>query len=495
MSALAALLLTGLLAAADADVTVTPSKDDLFTVSVSAQREPVLAIVHAICGRASLPVQVAPELLHELREVVVSVDLKNRPIEQALEWIGGAAGIEVRLANERVTVTLATDEAASVDAIASRAIDLYRRALVRYADHPEVARLYLEIGRLQGLLGNWPLALLEFETVLRSFPSNAALPEALYESGHAYLRAGDVETGRQRLLSLTERRPDSPLAVQAYLTVARSYQDIDNERAVRLVRHALESFIHVPTESKLEAAELICSLGEYLSALELCDAIASEDLSKKQRRDLALLRLRVQRGMGDSQQAVRTAQAFLAEHRQGEDAVAASLILADLALEAERPFEALNAAAAAERLDRGQKQRYAIERLYALAYRAMELPVRALAHFEKALSAAPDSASRQQMAHIAAQVALADQQFEVARRYFDLWRQSGGPQAKALLGTASCFVKEGKTERALEVAEAALASCDDEDDRQGLLALVGSVHERAGDYDRAARAFSGGGRP
>ncbi|MFO0982191.1 MAG: hypothetical protein U1E76_10720 [Planctomycetota bacterium] len=196
--------------------------------------------------------------------------------------------------------------------------------------------------------------------------------------------------------------------------------------------------------------------------------------------------------MGDAREAAHSARAFLTEHQTGPGAVAAGLILAELALEAARPFEALAAVARAEQSDRTGAEHFAIERLYALTYRDLQLPGRALPHFERALSLSADQKARQEVASIAARVAFDDEQYEVARKYFDLWRQAGGPVARSLLGAATCFFKEGRSPRALELLQTGLQQCDDASAKEALLALIGEIHERTGDFEGAARAFSGG---
>ncbi|MFO0982192.1 MAG: hypothetical protein U1E76_10725 [Planctomycetota bacterium] len=149
MNAHALLVAVPLLIATEIEVRVTPDKDELFLVTAHADHEPVIAVLKAICSRAGRPLTVTPQAVAEARAAVVSVDLEQRPFDRALEWIGGATGLEVRVTDDGVSVTRTNDEPGDREELVSHAIELYRRALVRYADHADAPRLYLEIGKLE----------------------------------------------------------------------------------------------------------------------------------------------------------------------------------------------------------------------------------------------------------------------------------------------------------------------------------------------------------
>ncbi|MEW6746800.1 MAG: tetratricopeptide repeat protein [Planctomycetota bacterium] len=457
----------------------------------------ILNEVAKASGRSSITVE-ERGIASDLAGVLLRVDLRDRTLNEIVEYVAGAAGLEVAIEPQRFLVREIPrrEGADGVRELTERAIRTYRNVLVRHVGHPDSARIYLEMGNLRYRTEAWFEAIQEYDSLIRLFPDHAGVPEALLHSAQAFEKLGDKESARRRLQTLARQYEGHPLVVEAYLSLARLYRDQKDNTAERdAIRSALASLAdHVhPPEVHVRASAYLIEGGEYGLADQLLQDLLRRRLSAEDREHALYQRVRALFEMGSDLEAVTACTAYLAAFPKGEHAGRVYLLLARTHLRSKTPLPGL---LAVEHVAQALPQVAApdeLDLLRALLYEAMSLESRALAILEP-IVASESSPVRRDAAEALARIASGRAAWEKAKYAYVQYRRSGGPADRAMLGIAECWLAQGNPARARDAAQAGLELSEHPDTARQLKEVIGKASTLLGDHGRAAAIFGSSGK-
>ncbi|MFQ6111919.1 MAG: tetratricopeptide repeat protein, partial [Nitrospinota bacterium] len=116
----------------------------------------------------------------------------------------------------------------------TKAVDAYKRALLRFPSSSHSPRAYLYQGRSYQALGLHAEALASFRSLLERAPQSAHAPAAQLEVGHYYFTIGDWNQAILEYERVLDRHPRSPAAADAFFGIAGAYFKKGHYRRARL---------------------------------------------------------------------------------------------------------------------------------------------------------------------------------------------------------------------------------------------------------------------
>lgn len=229
-----------------------------------------------------------------LTSPLVTIDLRDRPLADVLEFALGTAGLVGELSKDVLDVREdpLTDDS---EGLRLRALAGYGRAAYAYPDHGLAASARLAQGSIEEERGIDQAALSHYQLLIESHPSSDLVLEALMRSGAIYQRMGEWSQAIKEYKTISElspvdlresehghsqARPD-PLEhyVQAAkLEIARCNIELGNTHYSLLTLSVLD-IEHPPAsreqviERRVLLAEAHLAEGNYISALETLDEL------------------------------------------------------------------------------------------------------------------------------------------------------------------------------------------------------------------------------
>jgi TolA-binding protein len=110
----------------------------------------------------------------------------------------------------------------------SRAIAVFQTLLDEAGDDTD--RLQYEVADSYFRLNNFEQARIEFETLLRQYPTSALLPEVQYRVAVTYALDGEAEAAMAAFREVTTRWPQNPYSVEARFGLATVLEERDRLR-------------------------------------------------------------------------------------------------------------------------------------------------------------------------------------------------------------------------------------------------------------------------
>jgi hypothetical protein len=242
-------------------VAVTPGPRPV--VTVRADRADALTLLRVVALKAGVTVA-APAFAPPAG---VSVDLRERPVDEVLAILAGAIGLE--LADQQLVPLLPPVDAAGRAAARARAAAAYRLAIKQGG--PEAARAQVELAEVARGADRHEEAAALYRVVTES---RGAAPEVTNRAllGLARSEAALLRFARARdaLFRLVGRAEAKAVAPDALLLVAETYlaegRDADAEAALR---HLLATFAEAPQAplAQLRLARVLAARGAHQDAL------------------------------------------------------------------------------------------------------------------------------------------------------------------------------------------------------------------------------------
>ena len=203
---------------------------------------------------------------------LVSVDLRERPLRQAVRFIAGSVGLEAEVRGGVLVLRPGLEGSSDADA-------LYEASLAASA------------------------------ATLRDFADHALAPEALRNQAVIEERRGNLAAARARYDQLVERYSDSALANDALFAAGNlrvreeAWQDAA-DRFSELLRSEREHDLEIP--ARLELAWCVVRLGQHERALYMIDAIDALDSAASRHEELRRKQVRVRAlaGLGQGEKAL-----------------------------------------------------------------------------------------------------------------------------------------------------------------------------------------------
>ena len=246
----------------------------LFTVECIAA--PAHRVFDALAREAGRRLNLEGNLPDRIDDEVVSAFLKNRNLEEILEYLAGQIGLTFEL--DGATLSLKPLEAKVAGDwlnLKDEALRAFRRNLYRFMGHEDAPKIYFEISRLHYLSGDFDAAIEPADNLIVNYPGFSQLPMALLNVAKCYMELGDYRKARTKLRELVNKHGGHPAAQEGFLLLARCTWKAGNPAEAMLTLESMaQRFPDSPhlIEGQVILARILCSLGEPVQATRiLCD--------------------------------------------------------------------------------------------------------------------------------------------------------------------------------------------------------------------------------
>jgi tetratricopeptide (TPR) repeat protein len=317
--------------------------------SVFAERAPLRDVLTGLARECGV---VLEGFEHVSRTALVDADLRDRPVQQALDYVLGSVGLRVEPRVGTWRIAASPRAPVAPERLRQEAMDAVARALLDFPDHPSAADGLWSQGLLELELGRPEAAGERFDELVRRFPDSARLPEALLRSGLALVELRRFEDAADRFTDLLRLDVAHGFEAAARLELARCSVGRGDARGALVVLDALDELEPAESDAQRRARGLIRAralveserASECLLHLDAVDALhpaGAESLAASE------LRARALEAVGLPADAAR-AWLFFAEGSTGSERTIGLRHAARLALESGEELAVLFIARMAE---------------------------------------------------------------------------------------------------------------------------------------------------
>lgn len=449
---------------------------------LAAAQMPLEEVLGELARRLDLRLE---GLTDERRDVRVSVRLRDRSVEDALELVLGSVGLAWERRSDALLVRSASADALEPEDMRRIALASYLRTAKRFPRHPVAPRVAFGQGRVEEARGNSGAAIDHYVGLSEAYPESELVPEALLRAGALLVEQRQWHEAELLLAELLRLKPTADLDRGARLLMVRCMAFLDDPQRTVYALDALDS-LHPPSEPEDLQERLYlrarAALGlrrpeEALALLGQADELGLDD--DGERAESLELRARILEASGAPGEAARSwlALAEVAPEPERPDAWRSA---ARLALEAGDELGALlvcehaRAAGAGDAV--GEQARAARLGLGLDArWQGSTAWQQRLARAERLLDAGQTAEADGLLAELHPAPSAAEP--AVVRRL-----------ALAYARTRAAL---GSVDAALEVLREALARLEDPEARRSLYLLAGELLEDDGRWNAAVEAYRG----
>ena len=393
-----------------------------------------------------------------LKTTVLTVDLREREVDYAIELIGAAAGVDVepqgsldsfRLLGPALAIN--AEERRSLRRAAAR---FFQMALLRQRDAETASSALRGLADLHRSAGDYTEAYPVYEALLSRYPSTDAAADAELRLAECLAEVGDTFRANRVLRSFLDRCDDPGKRERALAHLVSLLLDARRFLEIEDLRPALVEMTRL-SEKTLDmlanAAAGMIEVGRPEAAVLLLDDIWSIDPEQRAILGPVLALALVIRN--DPARASHVLSVSAAHVRQVAESGTAAIAYAELAYRADRPVEAFVFAVRALRTDDVvMSVELRSHLLLADLYRHLGMIGRARAHGKEAAKLSP-TANSGQFALESARLALAEGQPELARLLYQEALAHRGSELEAELGIARSLIDAGDAGRARDLLE------------------------------------------
>ncbi len=229
------------------------------------------------------------------RAALVSAELRDRPLFEALESVLGSVGLRPRLR----TGTLSVEDAVPVSADRSHLFDLaaaaYARAQSNAPAHELAPLGRIHQGEVEQQRGNDSAALQHYTTILERYATSIHVPEALLQTGLMNQRLEKWAEASASFRELLSMSLITEYHERARYQLARCLVKMDNPKSAIHLLNVLDKShpatkVQVLRERKLVRAEAHLMQSEPMESLRLLERLEGSGLDQSMR--VAVHRLR-----------------------------------------------------------------------------------------------------------------------------------------------------------------------------------------------------------
>jgi tol-pal system protein YbgF len=95
------------------------------------------------------------------------------------------------------------------------ATETFKRFLAQFPDHELADNAQYWLGEIYYARGDWERAILEFDKVVKKYPSGEKVADSLLKQGYSFEKLGDMKTAKILLKRVVEEFPQSDTAKKA----------------------------------------------------------------------------------------------------------------------------------------------------------------------------------------------------------------------------------------------------------------------------------------
>ena len=242
-------------------VSVVQREKDWFC-SISAPRTPLNGIVEQLARGIQVQIE-GLELISPT--ALVTVELRDRPVEQALEWMLGSAGLRANWRTGVVQIREVIPASPTPDELRDCALATYSGALRSFPDVEAGAAAAFAKASIYEQRGNVEQAITSYDSLVRAFPQSKQAPEALVRSARQLFTRNNFADAGAHFADLLRLSTDGPFATEARLGFANCLaRQADFRTALRLIS-ALDTASPASNRADLHERLLIrarCILGD-----------------------------------------------------------------------------------------------------------------------------------------------------------------------------------------------------------------------------------------
>ena len=208
--------------------------DGDFVCSIHARQARLVELLQELGKRMDLSVQ---GLEYVPRQTRVTVDLRRRPVREALDYILGGVGLE---ADQRVGVLVVREDLVlSLDDLRAAAQASYLRALREYPNHELAPEAMFGQALLEESAGNISAARTRYDDLVGSYPESSLIPRAMARSAQLFLDEEEWGYAAQRYADLLRLEYEHGYEVEGFIHLALCTTMLgDHQRAI----HMLDAF-------------------------------------------------------------------------------------------------------------------------------------------------------------------------------------------------------------------------------------------------------------
>lgn len=411
----------------------------------------------------------------------ISIDLRDRPVDQALTYILGTCGLRGRLTSTTIEVQSEVAGDAPVEEIESAAELAYMRALRSFPHSFEAPASEFAIAKIQERRGNLTAAQAHYDLIVQEHSTSELVPYALLRSGMLLQELGNPSDAWTEFSSLLNLDREHPYGVQARLALARLSVELGDPQRGLYVMDALDN---------VQPATEPADLAERLRIRALCFEKLDAPMDSLRLIDQA------ERIEGETPESLELRALALETSDRGGEAVRAWMTLSERAPEERLGHIFGNAARLAYELgdDMGVLFIHRQAESYGAESKAQLWAVRSRERLGLPSMSLNDSTTESQLAYAESlwRDGFAEQALDAARPLITLGATRNEEQyMRALVLYARAADASGRLDDAISTLRLALVTINVPDNRGVIYSLAGELYELHGRFEDAINAYEG----
>ncbi|MBM3991431.1 MAG: hypothetical protein FJ298_10560 [Planctomycetes bacterium] len=307
------------------------------------------ALLHELMGDLAREAELELQGLDaSTSRTLVSVDLRDRPLRQAVRFIAGSVGLAAEVRGGVLLLRPSFDDSADANALYEASIAVSAATLRDFSDHELAPQALRDQAIIEERRGNDAAARARYDELVGRYADSPLANDALFAAGNLLMREEAWQDAADRFSELLRSEREHGLEIPARLELAWCVVRIgQHERALYMIDaiDALDSAAsrHEELRRKQVRARALAGVGQGEKALALLDEIDTRLAGPADRRESLELRALACAAAGQHGNAARAWLAF-SQLCEGPRREAALLAAATAALETHDEVGALFAA-------------------------------------------------------------------------------------------------------------------------------------------------------
>lgn len=289
------MILAAFLLATQVEVSVSPALEGPSLCTIVADSIAVDRVIESLAielsrvqGGRNIEVRGFPA---ERRAAIVTVELRNRPVPLALEYVLGSVGLDFVVRPDAISVF--TPPAATADELQEQAMLSYLQATSRYPDHPSAPKARIYQGQAEEQRGNLSAAVSHYEAVRQNYRQSEFVHEAAWRMGKVFQAMGNWSEANLEFRGLANQ-PGNGYEADARVEMARCSIELGDALRATHILSALDSLDPQPlTEQhikrELVRARALTAIDKPMEALRALRGILAEELRVEERLEVFLV--------------------------------------------------------------------------------------------------------------------------------------------------------------------------------------------------------------
>lgn len=241
--------------------------------SIDATLVPVSDILNALSASMGKSIIVDEDVDPMCLSSPLTISLRESPLQDILEVILGARGLEFTRDDNSVFVTslskLNIDTASEY--YRDKGAHLYQKTQIKFPNDQRVVNAYFALGNYYQGLGFHFLALQEYKIILDKYKNSPLKKDALFQIGRCYDNLKDPENARRVYFHFMYGYPNDPLTDDALLSIGNSFlQQGLYTKAIDIYESILREYTDAETVvwAKFNTAKTYEMMGNYKNAIQ-----------------------------------------------------------------------------------------------------------------------------------------------------------------------------------------------------------------------------------